>query len=377
MMTLFKNAKLCLPGGMSLGDLLVGGGKILEIAPAIAPFSQVPLEVVDCSGLILTPGLIDVHVHIAGAGGEGGPATRTGELSLDMMLEAGITTVVGSLGTDGITRSVEGVLMKAKGLKAQGVSAWMLTGSYQVPTPTITGSPERDICLIDEVIGIGEVAISDHRSSCPDTQELIRMAAHARVAGMLSGKAGIVLLHMGDAKEPFQPIYDAVAQSELPVTQFYPTHCTRNQWIFEASKKFGKKGYLDITTSTYPYYKEDEVKPSKALKELLQAGVPVEHITFSSDGCGSLPGFDPETGALTSFSVGHPSANLNELKDAVLLEGIPMEAALKVLTQNPATILKLPGKGVLKIGFDADILVMTPDFEITHLMANGAMMLHP
>ncbi len=128
----------------------------------------------------------------------------------------------------------------------------MYTGAYQVPPPTISGDIMRDIALFDEIIGVGEVAISDHRSSVPTTSELASIAAQARVAGMIGGKAGIVNMHMGDAPDPFRPIHDVIATSELGYKQFFPTHCNRNFYIFEDSLEYGKKGYVDITTSSDP-----------------------------------------------------------------------------------------------------------------------------
>ena len=254
------------------------------------------------------------------------------------------------------------------------MSAWMYTGAYQVPPPTITGDIARDIALFDEVIGVGEVAVSDHRSSVPTTSELTRIVAHARVAGMIGGKAGIVNMHMGDARDPFKPIHEVVAGSEMGYRQFIPTHCNRNDYIFEDAKEYGKKGFVDITTSSYPYYKDEEIKPSKALKQLLDSGVPINHITFTSDACGSLPGFDPETGKLVKIEMGLPDSVLREIKESVTEEGIPLEIALQVATSTPADILKLSGKGYIKEGYDADILVLDPSFNIKHLMANGKMM---
>lgn len=192
MLTLIKNAEIYAPEKLGKTDILLAAGKVVLLAENIELPENLPVKVIEAEGLILTPGFIDAHVHIAGAGGEGGPASRTPELQLSDMIKAGVTTVVGCLGTDGITRSVESVLMKVKSLRAEGVSAWMYTGSYQVPTPTITGDIARDIALIEEVIGVGEVAVSDHRSSVPSLEELTRIAAHARVAGMIGGKAGIV-----------------------------------------------------------------------------------------------------------------------------------------------------------------------------------------
>jgi beta-aspartyl-dipeptidase (metallo-type) len=249
----------------------------------------------------------------------------------------------------------------------------MYTGAYQVPTPTITGDVGKDIATIEEIIGVGEIAISDHRTSFPTTEELIRLTEHARVGGMLGGKAGIVNIHMGDAQNPFQPIYDAVAKSELKFTQFIPTHINRNDYIFEDAKVYGKKGYVDITASSYPYFPQYEIKPSKAIVELLKAGVPLENITMTSDACGSLPDFD-EKGNLIKLEMGYPKSILTEMTDAVKNEGLPLEQALKVITSNIADALKLKQKGRVEVGKDADVVLFDNSFTICHMIAMGNIM---
>lgn len=375
-MKLFKNCEVYAPDYIGLRDILTGGGKILAIADKIDRPAGIDVKVFDCSGLKAVPGFIDAHVHIAGAGGEGGPATRTPELRLSQLIEGGVTSVVGCLGTDGMTRSVESVLMKAKALRAEGVSCWIYTGAYQVPTPTLTGDVGKDIALIDEVIGVGEIAISDHRSSWPDTGELIRLVEHARVGGMLGGKAGIVNIHLGDQENPFQPMYDVIEKSRkmLKLTQFLPTHCNRNDYTLEDAKEYGRRGgFIDITTSSYPYFREYEVKPSKCINELVNAGVPLENITFTSDACGSLPGFD-DKGNLVKLEVGKPDAGFRELMDAVNVEKVPLEKALKVMTSNPSDILKLKSKGRIETGKDADLVFLGGN-EIFHVIAMGKYMM--
>ena len=374
MIRLIKGAKIYMPQPAGRADLLLGGGRILAMGSGLQAPAGVECEVLDASDLTLVPGLIDIHVHIAGAGGEGGPATRTPEVGLSRLTAAGITSVVGSLGTDGMTRSVESVLMKAKGLRTEGLSAWVLTGAYQVPTPTLMGDVGKDVACIEEVIGAGEIAVSDHRSSCPSVGELIRIAEHARVGGMLGGKAGLTLLHMGDADKPFAILYQAVASSMLKPKQFVPTHCNRNPWIYEDAKAYGKEGYLDITTSAYPFFPDDEIKPSKALAGLLAAGVPVEHVTFSSDAGGSLPMFD-ENGKLLSLTTGDPGTLVDEVLDCVREEGLPLETALKVATANPADTFKLSRKGRVAEGMDADLVLLDKDMQIRHVMALGEWML--
>lgn len=373
-MILFKNCEVYCPEKIGKRDVFVAGGKVAAIENSINLPKEFNCEIVDAKGLKLIPGLIDGHVHIAGAGGEGGPATRTPEMPLSMMIEAGVATVVGCLGTDGFARDLNAVLMKCKALKQEGVSAYMYTGAYQVPPPTITGDVGRDLTLIDEVIGVGEIALSDHRSSSPTTAELTKLAGHARVGGMLGGKAGIVNIHMGDALDPFKPIYQVVQNSELQFTQFFPTHCNRNKYIFEDAKRYGLKGYVDLTSRSNPYYPQYEIKPSAAVVELLKSGVPLNHITMTSDACGSLPDFD-KNGNLVQLDMGLPISLTHELRDMVKKEKLPMETALSVVTSNVADILKLDQKGRIAKGNDADLLLIDDDFGIVHMTAMGNWMI--
>ena len=372
-MILFTNCEVYSPTYLGKLDVLVAGTQIIAVQKNIRLPDGLEAEVIDGKGLRLLPGLIDSHVHIAGAGGEGGPASRTPEMPLSRMLEAGVTTVVGCLGTDGLTRDLRSVLMKAKGLREEGVSAYMYTGAYQVPPPTLMGDVGKDISMIEEVIGTGEIALSDHRSSTPTVSELIRLAAHSRVGAMLGGKSGIVNIHLGDAENPFQPLYDAVNLSELKLTQFLPTHCNRNDYIFEDAKEYGKHGYVDFTTSSYPVFPDEEIKPSKGIVELLKADVPLAHITMSSDGSGSLPQFD-EKGELVKLESGGLKSMMDELRDTVLEEGLKLEEALQTVTSNVAAILKLRRKGHVAPGKDADLVLVDKDFRIVHLCAMGEVM---
>ncbi|PLW92924.1 MAG: beta-aspartyl-peptidase [Marinilabiliales bacterium] len=375
-MKLLKNCNVYNPDPAGMQDILIAGEKIVAMANSIDTPTGVQCEVFDMEGATVMPGLVDAHVHIAGAGGEGGPATRTPEMQLSSFIKAGVTTVVGCLGTDGLTRNPESVLMKAKGLKAEGISAWMWIGAYQVPTPTFLGDVGRDIALIEEVVGVGEIALSDHRSSWPNTDELLKLTEHARVGGMLGGKAGIINIHLGDQEDPFIPLYEVIERSKnmLKLSQFLPTHCNRNDYTLESSIELAKKGGLvDITSSSYPYFPEYEVKPSKSLAMLLKAGIDISQITFTSDAGGSLPGFD-EQGNLIKLEMGSPDANMIEILDAVHNENVPFETAIKVMTSNPARILKLHGKGQLKEGFDADIVVLK-DQTISHVIARGQWMM--
>jgi beta-aspartyl-dipeptidase (metallo-type) len=371
-MLLIKNADLYTPAPAGRADLLLAGGHIVRLEPGIR-IPDAYCEVFDATGLVAAPGFIDAHVHVTGGGGEGGYATRTPELLLSDAIVGGVTTVVGCLGTDGVTRSLENLLAKCRGLDEEGITAFMWTGYYAVPVRTITGSIERDLQLIDKVIGAGEIAISDHRSTQPTFDEFARLAAEARRGGILSGKAGIVNVHMGDGRRGLSLLRRIVEETEIPITQFLPTHINRNPSLFEEGIAWAMAGgCVDFTTSTVPAFLEDgEVKASAGLRRMLDAGVSPDRITFTSDGQGSLPSFD-EHGRLQRLKVGSVTSLFDEVRDAVRVELVPLGTALRTITSNPAHILKLQGKGRLEAGAHADIVMLEPHtLEIRGVLARG------
>ncbi len=375
-MLLLRNAEIYGPAPGGRADILVAGGRIVRIEAGV----QIPesyCDVLDADGLVAAPGFIDAHVHITGGGGEGGYATRTPELLLSDAIRGGVTTIVGCLGTDGITRSLAGLLAKARGLDEEGLSTFMYTGYYAVPVKTLTGSIEQDLLFIDKVIGVGEVALSDHRSTQPTFEEFARMAAEARRGGILSGKAGVVNVHMGDGRRGLEYLRRLREETEIPVTQILPTHINRNPALFEEGIAYARGGgFVDLTTSSVPAFVEDgEVPCSRGLRTMLEAGVDGGHITFTSDGQGSLPHFDAQ-GRLQGLQVGRVTSLFAAVRDAVLHERVPLEAALAVVTANPARVLKLRGKGTLAPGADGDIVLLAPKtLEIRGVVARGRWMM--
>ncbi|WP_430510375.1 beta-aspartyl-peptidase [Gottfriedia solisilvae] len=377
MLTLIKNGQVYTPHYIGKKDILIAGGKIemiseqIEIPPAL--FS---CNVIDASNSFVVPGFIDSHVHIIGGGGEGGFKTRTPELKLTDITTAGVTTLVGVLGTDGTTRNVESLLAKARGLEEEGVTCYIHTGSYQIPVKTLTGTIQSDIILIDKIIGVGEIAISDHRSSEPTLEEMAKIASAARNGGILSGKAGILEIHVGDGEEKLSILHELVDMTNIPIRHFHPTHINRNEELFKAGVQYALRGgYVDFTTSTIPLFLEEgEVKCSKGLRVMLEEGVEIQNITFSSDGQASLPYFDQD-GEYMGLQIGKISSLYQEVRDAVIDEDIPLEVALQVITSNPAQVLKLQTKGNIKVDNDADIVLINQEtLNIETVIAHGKIM---
>jgi beta-aspartyl-dipeptidase (metallo-type) len=377
LLTLIKNGEVYTPQYIGKRDILIVDQKIGYIKENIEiPNDFVEINVIDANGKLIVPGFIDAHVHITGGGGEGSYRTRTPEIQLSEITSAGVTTLIGVIGTDGTTRTMTNLIAKARGLEEEGITCFVHTGSYQVPIKTLNDKIEDDLILIDKIIGVGEVAIADHRSSQPTAEEMTKIAAAARMGGILSGKAGIVNVHVGDGRDHLNVILDVIENTEIPIRQFYPTHINRNPHLFEEGVKYAKRGgFVDFTTSSIPkFFEEGEVKCSVALKRMLESNVDISQITFTSDAQGSLPDFN-EFGELVGLKIGKISSLYNEVRDTVLQERIPLETAIKVITQNPAAILKLKQKGMVAEGKDADIVLLNKnDLMIDSVMALGKVM---
>ena len=369
MIKLLKNAQVYAPAPLGRKDLLIVGEKICRIDDRIDGYDGLPdVEVFDLAGKLLVPGYIDLHVHITGGGGEQGPASWVPESQLSAFTTNGITTVMGLLGTDGVTRSVENLVAKARALTEEGITVYCLTGSYGYPPTTITGSVEKDIMMIPPIIGV-KVAVSDHRSSNPTGEDLIALASAARRAGLLSNTPGLVTMHMGTGKGGLAPVFDVLDHSDIPARNLLPTHMLRTPELADQGAELVRRGgYMDCTAGGD---EESMEKGAAMLLDLLgRDGVTADHVTLSSDAFGSQPRFNA-AGECVGLTYASPKY-LHKTIQSLVRRGLPLEEALKLLTSTPAEVLGKTGrKGCVAPGADADLLILGDGLEIDSLFARG------
>ncbi|MDZ7643148.1 MAG: beta-aspartyl-peptidase [Woeseiaceae bacterium] len=369
MLKLLTNAHVFAPEDRGICHLLIGADRILAVAARPDELRTPAATETDLDGRRVVPGFIDGHAHVTGGGGESGFASRVPPVPLSRFTSAGVTSVIGVLGTDDTTRDTRALLAQTRGLREEGLGAWCHTGGYHIPPVTFTGSVRDDIVHLDPVIGIGELAISDHRSSQPTLDELLRIASDAHVSGLITGKAGIVHLHLGDGARGLDLVRRALDGSELPARAFNPTHVNRRRRLFdEALEMAGRGVHVDITA--FPVAADEDGWPADiALIKYLDSGAPRGAVTVSSDGGGCLPVFDAD-GEMLTMDVGSPAALLETL-GRLVAQGVPLQEALPAFTSNVADLLRLRDRGRLAAGYMADLVVLDDALAASDVMLGG------
>lgn len=372
-MFLIRGAEVYAPEPLGRKDVLIGFGKILKIGGRLPDeYGGLEVETLDAEGCILTPGFVDQHVHVMGAGGEAGFYSRTPEMQVSAIVSHGITTVVGLHGTDGTARNIEALYAKVCALEQEGITARMLTGSFEMPSATLTGSVRRDLIFIDKVIGV-KTAISDRRSSQPSRSDVEKLLAQAYTGGLVSGKRGYTHFHMGVGRRRLDMLADIIRETEIPPYLIIPTHVNRDEELFVQAMELAKMGaVIDITSGIAPEGGfGGAVKPSDAVVRCLENGVKIQNVTMSSDANGSMAVYDAD-GRFAGLCVTTVETMHKEFRDLARTKGVTLETALRPVTSSPAAAIGMyPRKGCVAEGSDADLIIMDKDLSILKVFAMG------
>jgi beta-aspartyl-dipeptidase (metallo-type) len=369
MLTLLKNTNLYSPQKMGMKDILIANHRVVAIDDDLSDFENKHTSIIDAEGKIVTPGLIDQHIHVIGAGGKDGFASMTPEVQLSELIACGSTTVNSLLGTDGTARNIRTLYAKVKALDQEGISAYMFSGYYGMDTVTITDSIQGDMLFIDKVLGV-KIAISDIRSSYPSATDLVRKLRDIMVGGMIGGKKGILHLHLGNLPSKMDVLFELVKDYHFPIKHISPTHVGRTKELFDQAIEFAKLGgMIDITTGASKY-----TEPYKSVLYALDEGVSIDRMTFSTDGHAGLTKFD-DNGNAIGVKKAPIDANLNQIQALVKQGGLPLEKAIQLNTTNPANNLGLKHKGKLAVGYDADFCCFDDELNLLDVFAKGQQMM--
>jgi beta-aspartyl-dipeptidase (metallo-type) len=351
---LIENGEVYAPQRLGQRSVLLADSHIA----AVGRVNRAPLEalgveheVIDAEGCLVTPGWIDPHVHLLGGSGEEGFSTQTPEFFVDEIVRHGFTTVVGCLGVDTTMKTMAGLLGKAKALEEEGLNAKVWTGGYNVPPTTILGSPRDDIMFIDEVIGVGEVAIADKRGMEPEPRELARLMTDAYVGGALAKKAGLTHFHVGEGKRRLERLRQVIDEFEVEPSWIYATHIERSEELMREAITLAHRGAaVDIDTV--------DGDLAKWVRFYFENGGDPDQLTVSSDA-----------------SINSPRAFAEQVCDCLLHHGFRIEQVLPLVTSNTARILRLDEKGTLERGKIADVLVMERDtLRLRYVWSKGRCM---
>jgi beta-aspartyl-dipeptidase (metallo-type) len=369
MLTLLKNTNLYAPEKSGKKDILIANDKIIAVEDDLSHFENKDVQSIDAEGKIVTPGLIDQHIHVIGAGGKEGFASMTPEVNLSELIACGTTTVCSLLGTDGTARNIRTLYAKVKALDQEGLSAYMFSGYYGMDTVTITDSIQGDMLFIDKVLGV-KIAISDIRSSYPSADDLVRKLRDIMVGGMIGGKKGILHLHLGNLPSKMDVLFELVNDYHFPIKHISPTHVGRTKELFDQAIEFAKLGgMIDITTGASKY-----TDPYKSVLYALDEGVSIDKMTFSTDGHAGLTKFDDD-GNPVGVKAAPITANLEQIQALVHQGGLALEKAIKLNTTNPADNLGLKHKGRIAAGYDADLCCFDDNLNLLDVFAKGQQMM--
>jgi len=288
---IIKNAEIFAPKALGKKDILIGGEKILAMESHIDAAS-VPGDVdeLNASGMAIIPGFIDGHQHFTGGGGEGGFQTRVPELTVSMNFRNGVTTAVGLLGTDSLTRSVESLYAKTQAFNAEGMTAFMLTGAYWYPSPTVMGSVARDLVFLQPVIGV-KLAIADSRGPHIDAKDIAVLASDVQVAALVANKPGIITVHTGIRTQALDLLLEIVEKFEIRPSIFVPTHINRKSGkLTEQALLLAEKGAVVDATCHHELPEPNSPQLTAAdFACLARDNGLFDHVSFSSDSGGSMP----------------------------------------------------------------------------------------
>ena len=157
------------------GDLLIAGGKIESLGERVDIGARDDVEILDCGGLVVAPGFIDVHCHLREPGREDVETIATGARAA---AAGGFTAVCAMPNTDPVTdnqAAVGFIIRQAARARAARV--------YPIGAISL-GQRGEALAEFGEMVGAGAVAVSDDGKPVASAHLMRTALEYARTFGI-------------------------------------------------------------------------------------------------------------------------------------------------------------------------------------------------
>ena len=317
-------------------DVAIAGGKVAAVTATINPADA--LKVVDASGLYVTPGLVDIHVHVYAGTGERGSYAGDNSLYPDgYTLRAGVTTVVDA-----------------------GSSGWKNFDDFK--DRIIDRSKTRVLAFLN-IVGAG-MRGDKFEQNLSDMEAKPTAAMARRHQGVI---VGIKTAHYaGPEWAPVERAVEAGTEANIPVMVDFGANRPERPLAELVTKKL-RSG--DIYTHAYSGLRhelDDSGHVNPGMFEGRKRGV----IFDVGHGGGSFAwriavpaikeGFVPDS-LSTDLHVGSMNSGMKDMlnvMDKFLAMGRSLDDVVRWSTWNPAREIKHEELGHLSAGASADIAVL-------------------
>ena len=386
---LLKNGRIIDPASKrdETGDLLIVDGRIADQSAIRNP--QSAIETLDCTGLVIAPGLIDIHVHFREPGQSSKETIATGA---KCAAAGGFTTVVCMPNTSPPVDSpsvVTWIFEKARAEACVNV----------LPTGAITkGLAGEELAPIGSLHKAGVVALTDD-GHCVQSHEMMRRACeYARMFGLVImdhcqdySLVGKGVMHEGRVSAALGlPGWPAIGEeiivarnallAELTGT---PIHCQHLSAAGSVGilRRMRARG-VPLSGEICPHhialtdesirgfdtnFKMNPPLRSQEHVEALIEGVADGTITILGSDHAPHCGFEKEVEFdLAPFGILGLETELGLFLDILVHErkAISLARLIELFTSNPAKLLGLD-RGTLGVGAIADVTLINPDLEWT------------
>jgi dihydroorotase len=366
-------------------DLLLEDGKVKEIGRID---SQADWEFIDCSGLVVTPGFIDMHVHLREPGREDKETILTGSQAA----AAGGFTSVACMPNTSPVNDNEAI---TRYILERAASAGLVN---VFPVGAITkGSRGEELAEIGLMLRAGIVAVSDDGQPVQNNQTMRRALEYASIfdlpvidhcedrflaAGGFANESAVStrlgLRAMSRAAEELHVCRDIIL-SRITKSRVHIAHVSAREslhWIRE-----GKRQGVAVTCETAPHYflLHDEhlrgfntnMKMNPPLRERPDVEAMLEALADGTIDCIATD-HAPHTSLEKDTTFEEAANGIIGMESAIPLAWdrlvrsgvVSVSRLVALVSSNPARILRLE-RGSLKKGAVADVTVIDPEREIT------------